>query len=376
MKRLGVFVDFFDPLNKGHIGIAKDAMHFLDAVYFAPLTYGAVLSLKNRQDLLSCCIEPPFCILPEQKSEGKNSCAAYISRLKELNPDSSIFLLLSMETLELIKDIPLMPEHILKGLIVYHKVGHSTQKVLQSSQERGARSIFLAHRIFFRSAENLPSSAMVRRHIKELDDVPEWVPDAVMYKIAREGLYLPDYAEALEDALSPARLKHSISVRETAVALAYRYKAPMLKTSVASILHDCAKCMPFSQMQNIARDNRLTEDSELLSSPALLHGLVGAYIAKTVYGIDDSDVLNAITYHTVGRPGMTDTELCVFLADSIEPLRGNYPGVDKLREIAQQDLKTAALECLKLTKKHVLSKGGRYYQKAQDAMDDLERRLS
>ncbi len=379
MKRLGLLAGSFDPLHNGHLSIAEDAMRFyhLDAVYFAPLpqntSNSVVLSLENRQRLLSGYLKPPFYILPTSEIERKSQSydVDCLNHLQSLNPGAAIFLLLGMDTLGLIENFtPILEIPSVKALIAYPRVGHNTQKVLQLAQERGARSMF------FRSIANLPSSEIIRSQIKELNDVPEWVPGAIMHIIAREGMYLPDYASMLKDSLSHSRLMHTISVRETATDLAYRYKAPLLKTSVASMLHDSAKCMPFAQMQSIARENHLTEDGELLSSPALLHGLVGAYIAKTVYGIQDRDVLNAITYHTTGRASMTATELCVFLADSIEPLRGDYPGVKELRQLAEKDLKTASLACLRLTKNHILSRGGKYSRKAQDTMDDLARQLS
>ncbi|MDO5022005.1 MAG: bis(5'-nucleosyl)-tetraphosphatase (symmetrical) YqeK [Eubacteriales bacterium] len=379
MKRLGLLVGSFDPLHKGHISIAEDAMRFyrLDSVYFAPLPQNennsVVLSLQNRQKLLSSYLKPPFYILDSQEIYKKtgNCYVDALNRLQAQNPDSALFLLLGMDTLSLIQNFaPILQIPAVKALIVYPRVGYNSKKVLQLAQERGA------HSMFFRSIKNLPSSQIIRNQLKELNDVPEWVPASVIHQIAREGFYLPDYTATLKGTLSHSRLMHTLSVRETAVDLAFNYNAPMLKTSVAAMLHDSAKCMPFAQMQKIARENHLTEDGEMLSSPALLHGIVGAHIAKTVYGIQDKDILNAITYHTVGRAGMTYTELCVFLADSIEPLREEYPGLAQLRNLAKQDLKAAALACLRLTKKHILERGGKYSIKAQDTMDDLVRQLS
>lgn len=43
-------------------------------------------------------------------------------------------------------------------------------------------------------------------------------------------------------------------------------------------------------------------------APYLLHGKVGAFIAKTKYGIVDENVLNAVIWHTTGKENMSDLE--------------------------------------------------------------------
>ena len=53
----------------------------------------------------------------------------------------------------------------------------------------------------------------------------------------------------------------------------------------------------------------------------MLHGKLGAYYAKEEFNIKDKDVLNAIAYHTTGRPNMSLLEKIVFVADYIEPNR-------------------------------------------------------
>ena len=46
------------------------------------------------------------------------------------------------------------------------------------------------------------------------------------------------------------------------------------------------------------------------------------------------EVLDAIRYHTSGRPGMTLLEKIIYLADYIEPGR-HFPGVEEVREHGQ-----------------------------------------
>ena len=54
--------------------------------------------------------------------------------------------------------------------------------------------------------------------------------------------YIDDLTEKISKVLKPKRLKHSISVCDTAANLAMRYKADIDRARIAGILHDCAKC--------------------------------------------------------------------------------------------------------------------------------------
>ena len=80
-------------------------------------------------------------------------------------------------------------------------------------------------------------------------------------------------------------------------------------------------------------------------SPLVWHAPVGAIVAQKSYGIIDQDVLNAIKYHTTGRPAMSTLEKIIFLADYIEPGR-IQPGVDEIRNLSGQDLNRAVAKTL------------------------------
>ncbi len=50
------------------------------------------------------------------------------------------------------------------------------------------------------------------------------------------------------------------------------------------------------------------------------------------FGITDRELLDAVSYHTTGRAGMTLLEKIIFIADAVEPGR-DYPGVEEIREL-------------------------------------------
>lgn len=138
--------------------------------------------------------------------------------------------------------------------------------------------------------------------------------------------------------LTTARYEHTLRVAETAVQLAkrYAYEGSIEKVALAAIFHDYAKYRPLDEMKRWITESFLPKDL-LDYHHELWHGPVGSILIDREYGINDPEIREAIYYHTTGRANMGKLEMIVFLADYIEPGR-NFPGLDEVREMAQQDL--------------------------------------
>ena len=61
---------------------------------------------------------------------------------------------------------------------------------------------------------------------------------------------------------------------------------------------------------------------------------------------DDEEIIDAILYHTTGRPGMSLLEKIVYIADYIEPGRNHAPNLGEIRELCFADLDEALLKIL------------------------------
>ncbi|MEE1255789.1 MAG: bis(5'-nucleosyl)-tetraphosphatase (symmetrical) YqeK [Lachnospiraceae bacterium] len=151
----------------------------------------------------------------------------------------------------------------------------------------------------------------------------------------------------IKKRLTKERYRHSLGVAYTAIALAMKYNPDtsnsdfMKKAELAGLLHDCAKNMDNDKKIHICDKNNISYSSLEAENAFLLHGKVGAYIAKTKFGIEDEDILNAIIWHTTGRPGMSILEKIIFIADYIEPSRKPLPELDYIRKLAFEDLDMA-----------------------------------
>jgi len=164
--------------------------------------------------------------------------------------------------------------------------------------------------------------------------------------------------KAMEETLSGKRFQHTLGVAYTAAAMAMKYGVDMKKALVAGLLHDCAKCMSDEKLLKLSEKENIEVTDVERRNPYLLHAKVGAMLANKEYDIDDEEILNAITYHTTGRPDMTDLEKIVFVADYMEPGRDKAPNLEKVRKLAFEDLDEAVRKILKDTLKYLEEEKG------------------
>lgn len=161
----------------------------------------------------------------------------------------------------------------------------------------------------------------------------------------------------VKSKLKPRRFRHTIGVKYTSICLAMRYGEDLEKAALAGLLHDCAKNLAEEDLLALCREKGLPVSESEERSPFLLHGRVGAYFARTEYGIEDEDILGAITWHTTGCPNMSLLEKIVFTADYIEPGRDTAPNLDRLRQLAFTNLDAAVVEILEQTLDYLRAEG-------------------
>lgn len=147
--------------------------------------------------------------------------------------------------------------------------------------------------------------------------------------------------KAMEKELDAKRFEHTLGVAYTAASLAMVYDVDLSKAIVAGLLHDCAKCLSDEKRISICEKKKIEITKVEYEKPSLLHAKVGMYLAKKDYDIDDEDILNAILYHTTGRPGMSILEKIIYIADYIEPGRKPLPKMAEIRKAAFQNIDEA-----------------------------------
>ncbi|TCO79024.1 bis(5'-nucleosyl)-tetraphosphatase (symmetrical) YqeK [Marinisporobacter balticus] len=169
-------------------------------------------------------------------------------------------------------------------------------------------------------------------------------------------LHIEKMKEILKDRLTEKRYIHSLGVQESAIKLAKIYNVSIEKASIAALVHDCAKDLSEDMLLNYAKQFDILVDSVESHQIGLLHGCVGAELVKIEFGIEDSEIINAIRFHTTGKENMTILEKIIYLADYIEPNR-SFNGVDQLRKTALSNLDKAVIMAFDKTINYVIQKG-------------------
>ena len=120
----------------------------------------------------------------------------------------------------------------------------------------------------------------------------------------------------LKNNLNDERYEHSLGTADSAKELAVKFGLDEEKAYYTGLIHDCAKCLPKEEMNKILA--KLTLEDGESENPKTHHAPVGAYVAKTEFGVDDEEILSAIRWHTIGKLNMSLFEKIIFLADKIE----------------------------------------------------------
>jgi len=153
-----------------------------------------------------------------------------------------------------------------------------------------------------------------------------------------------DLMDYLTSHLKESRVRHILGVAHAAKELSKLYGIDSDKVERAALYHDMLKDKDKSWLVSFMRQHG-EEPGEGLLAWKTLHAPAGSIFAKEICGERDEDTLNAIRYHTTGRPGMSLAEKIIFVSDYIEEGR-NFDGVEQLRSLAREDLDQAVLASL------------------------------
>ncbi len=152
----------------------------------------------------------------------------------------------------------------------------------------------------------------------------------------------PDYKKIIRELMGDYRYEHSVNVADEAVALAELYGEDVDKAYTAGILHDVTKELPNDKQLQIINDGGIILDDVQKQAPKLWHAISGSVYIQTELGITDSDIINAIRYHTTGRANMSLLEKIIYIADYTAKGR-DYNGVEVMRELSRKSLEDAMI---------------------------------
>ncbi|MCF6515142.1 HD domain-containing protein [Lactobacillus sp. S2-2] len=173
----------------------------------------------------------------------------------------------------------------------------------------------------------------------------------------------------LKNNLTDSRFEHCLRVESEAIRIAINNNYDSELAGLAGLVHDYAKQMSDDKFKQYIREYRL--DENLLNyGNEIWHGYVGYLIIQQELGINDSRILNAVRYHTIGSSHMEKLSKIIFMADYIEPNR-NFPGVENARKITNSSLDEGVIFQIKNTMIYLVENGNKIYPRALDAYNRI-----
>ena len=364
--KLGIYGGTFNPPHLGHLAAAQFALDALnlDRLEFVPAAAPPHKTLPEggpsaEQRLEMVELAADGLLLPKKVSvsgmelhrPGKSYTADTLEQLQAADPEAELWLLMGTDmflTLQNWRE----PEVItrLAGICTFARTQSDSGELLET-QARYLQETFGARTCVLQLPHIVDVSSTQLRELLARGKGQAYLSPAVYGYIIRQGLYgvhydlkqLPDreLRACSYSMIRAKRIAHVQGTEEEAVRLAQRWGADEEKARRGAILHDCTKYLTMEEQLQLCRKYGIVLDDLEQQAVKLLHAKTGACVARDVYGVSD-DVYEAIFWHTTGKADMTLLEKILYIADYMEPNR-DFPGVERLRTLAYQDLDQAVL---------------------------------
>ena len=389
--KIGIYGGTYNPPHTGHMQAALEAVRLLklDKLLLIPdriaphkeIPSGSPAPEQRLQMLRIAAADCPEMEVSdiELQREGPSYSYLTVEQLRAQYPDAELILLMGTDMF-LSFHTWREPERITKeatlGVFFRGEKGEREKILAKKHQleEAGAKVELVENRIL-----NI-SSTQLRRLIA-FRCAGEFLPEGVYEFIRENGLYDTDAdwknlpMEQLEAVvlrlLNPNRVNHVLGCRDTAVELAKRWGADETDAARAGLLHDITKALDGPLQLTLCREYGTILDEFGCKYPKTLHALTGSLVADRIFG-ENQAVVSAICHHTTGKAGMTLLEKIIYVADYMEPCR-NFPGVERLRELAFSDLDAALKLGLEMTLEHLKNLGDEVSPASREALEFLNK---
>lgn len=365
LKKIGIMGGTFNPVHNAHLMMAQAAyqQYQLDEVWFMPSKNPPhkdskdIVSAEHRSRMVQFAIDriPYFSFSDlELKREGITYTCETVKVLHEIYPKASLYFIMGGDSLAAFGEW-YQPEKILKycTILAAPRGDVSAEAVKSLCKEQGAR--FHGEILPIRMNHIPIASEEIRGKVRDGGSVLAFCPEVVLLYMRIHGLYglkpgklqLKNVNKVLLDWLSatlrPGRYLHTLRVAETAAALALCHcedpDRDSRRAELAGMLHDCGKYYTGDEMIALCREYEIPLSETEKKNTALIHGKLGAYLARERYGIRDEEICSSISYHTTGKPDMTLLEKIIYVADYIEPGRKMNSKPYSLSEIRKESFR-------------------------------------
>ena len=399
--KIGILGGAFDPVHNGHLLLGEAALETfkLDEVWFLPnglpphkyISDSSDDGLTHRIRMIERAIEnhPSFKLsLHEARTDFTSYTYLTLQAFNEKYPTYQFYFIVGADSLFSIEKWKNFTDIFRRCTLLAALRGESGIGRLVE-QIRRLEDVYRGKVEVLQAPVMEISSSDLRQRIGEGKSILYRVPDGVAAYIYENKLYgatsdfkvkvagigkrdeafdiewykkqiyyyqkydLEKIDELLKKRLTQERYLHTQGVMYTAAVLAMKYHENIYDAMIAGLLHDCGKFSTFQEQLEKVRDYDIDLSDDERENPALIHASLGAHLAKHEFFVTEEPILRAIRYHTTGRPEMTMLEKIIYIADKIEPYRGDNWKFRRVRDLAFIDIDQAICRCAELVIEHL-----------------------
>ena len=399
--KVGILGGAFDPIHNGHLLLAEYALETfgLDEVWFLPnglpphkyISDSSDDGLTHRIQMVERAIEnhPSFKLsLHEARTDLTSYTYLTLQHFNEKYSTYEFYFIVGADALFSIEKWKNFTEIFRRCTILVALRGDSGIGRLVEQIKR-IEDVYRGKVEVLQAPVMDISSSNLRQRIGEGKSISYKVPEKVVAYIYGNNLYgakgdleyqasglekkldmewykrqsyhyqkydLEKISGMLKGRLTEERYLHTQGVMYTAAVLAMKYQVNIYDAMTAGLLHDCGKFATIEEQLEKVEDYNVVLSKDERENPSLVHAPLGAYLAKHEFLVMENPILDAIRYHTTGRPRMTMLEKIIYLADFIEPYRGDDWKYRIVRDLAFIDIDQAICKCAELVIEHLKQK--------------------
>lgn len=392
MGSIGIYGGTFNPPHIGHIRAARAAAEALklDKLLLIPscisphkkLPEGSA-SPQQRLHMLCLSVQEDPVLQPSDLEINRADVSftyQTVLQLRQIYPQDRLILLMGTDmfcSFDSWRNPNMIMENAALGVFFRGEPGEKEAIAAQRDKltAMGAEVSLIENPVTAISSTDL-------RRMLVFDCADEFLIDGVGDFIRQAGLYGTgkNYRNLSEEELEhtvvsllkPNRVAHVLGCRDTAAELARHYGANETDAIRAALLHDITKALDGPLQLTLCSRYGIILDTFQTQNPKTLHALTGSLVAREIFG-ENPAVVDAICSHTTGKPDMNTLEKIIYVADYMEPNR-DFPGVEKLRRLAWEDLDGALELGLEMTIDLLHSQGRTVASQSELALMWLKRK--
>ncbi len=343
--KIGLFGGSFNPIHKGHMKIAKEAIKFLklDKLIFIPCAKNPFkkdndyVDGQDRINMINLVLEDKMEVSSfEIDRKGISYTIDTVKYFRNKYRDDELFFIIGSDNLTKLskwKDIDEIVKNV--SISVFKR-----KEDINKTNIKKYNCILINNKIYPESSTSF------------LNGNFNYVDEKVLRYIGQHKLY---FESILKNILDDKRYLHSLHARDFAIELAKSIKYDIKEAAFSALVHDIAKHIANDNKDEARKIIKKYEPQQVNIEDYKLHQEVGYIILKHIFNIEE-EIAHAVRVHTSLDLELSTLDKIVYLADKLCQGR-KYEGIQKDRQLALKDIDLGLKAVIQRTIDFNLAKG-------------------